>query len=166
MNDILRAWILGVVGAALITAVALTVTPEGAAKRVTAVVCGFMMIIALIEPIKAFDYERFKLSIAAMNADGDTIAAAAAVTTENLTAAVIRGKYAAYISDKGANLGVSQISAEVEVANKGGVWIPVSAAITTDADEARQSALALAIETDLGLSPREMTWIRSITDES
>ena len=59
MTEALRSWIVGIAGAAMVTAVAMTVTPDGRVKKVVSLVCGLMTVVALIRPIVGFDYGSF-----------------------------------------------------------------------------------------------------------
>ena len=73
-------------------------------------------------------------------------------------AAIIERETAAYISDKGAALGVT-CHAEVETELRSGV--PYPCAVTLDVE--RDEALAACIAADLGISEEKQTWQPSRT---
>ena len=73
-------------------------------------------------------------------------------------AAIIEQRTAAYISDKGAALGVT-CHAEVETELRSGV--PYPCAVTLDVE--RDEALAACIAADLGISEEKQTWQPSRT---
>ncbi|MDR2420589.1 MAG: hypothetical protein LBD49_00595 [Oscillospiraceae bacterium] len=159
MTEALRNWVYGIVGAAVVSAVTLTITPESKAKRVAAVVCGFVMLTALIKPIKSFDYGSFSRSLARLREDAGEFSAPALRANENLTRAIIEEGCAAYISDKGKLLGISGL--EVSVTAKlapDGQWYPESAALRAEAGEDKRAAIAYEIETGLGVPPEKLSW--------
>ncbi|MDR3210005.1 MAG: hypothetical protein LBT36_05230 [Oscillospiraceae bacterium] len=159
MNDALRGWIFGMVGAAVITAVTMTVTPEGRVKRIVAVTCGFVMLLALIRPLEGFDYERFKLNFSRLREQAEAFSDPLGETDKNLVRIIIEEKYAAYILDKAKLAGVEDLSVAVE-ARRGedGYWYPERAYLTTQADSAQRARLAYEIEAGLGIAPKELIW--------
>ena len=59
MMSAISGWILRLVGAALISSAALTLAPEGAAKRAVRLACGLMSAAALMSAVLTFDFEEF-----------------------------------------------------------------------------------------------------------
>ena len=51
----LRVWLLGVIGVAVLTALADSVMPPGAVKRVGKLVCGLALLAALLSPLPGFE---------------------------------------------------------------------------------------------------------------
>jgi stage III sporulation protein AF len=163
--NILRDWIVGITGAAAVAAVSLAVSPEGRVKRVVSLVCGLVVIIALIAPISDFDYLRFRDSLFSLHEDALAESAPALEVSEKLTRTIIEEKYAAYIWDKGAALGMTDLEVGVTVCmSADGAWLPQSATIATTADKTLRDKLAYAIETGLGLPPEELIW--RVNDEN
>ena len=105
MTATLGGWIHGIVAAAMISAITLVISPENKVKRVVSVVCGFMILIALIRPLREFDYGSFRLNLTQLREDASDFAAPMEEVNENLTRRIIEEKYAAYIMDKGISLG-------------------------------------------------------------
>lgn len=159
MTEVLRGWILGIVGAAVVTAVVLVVSPDTRAKKVVAVVCGFMMIIALLRPVEGFDYGGFKLNFARLQQQAQDFTEPLNAVNENLTSAIIEERYAAYISDKGATLGISDLAVTVEAElYVDGFWYPNRVFVTTEADKSLRDKLAYEIEAGLGIASEELIW--------
>jgi hypothetical protein len=159
MTEALRGWVTGIAGAAVISAVMLTITPESKAKRVAAAACGFVMLTALIKPVKGFDYGAFSRSLARLRADAGEFSAPALRANENLTRAIIEEGCAAYISDKGRLLGISGLEVSVTAAlAPDGQWYPERAALRAEAGEDERAALAYEIETGLGVPPEKLSW--------
>lgn len=51
MIGFLSDWVTAVTGAALLTAIALTITPKGSAYRVVQLVCGVVLVLAVLTPV-------------------------------------------------------------------------------------------------------------------
>ncbi|MDR0838401.1 MAG: hypothetical protein LBN99_02015 [Oscillospiraceae bacterium] len=159
MTETLRSFIAGVVGAAMITAVALTVTPEGRVKRIVAAACGFLTLLAILRPVKAFDYGSLGESLARLRADAGKFSAPLDAANENLARGIIEEKYAAYILDKGIARGMADLEAAVTVRlGDDGRWYPASARLTSSADAQKKDALTHDIETELGIPSGEIAW--------
>ncbi|MDR1330354.1 MAG: hypothetical protein LBK23_12215 [Oscillospiraceae bacterium] len=160
MTEALRGWIFGIVGAAMVSAIALAVTPESKTKRVVAVVCGFAVLLALIKPVKSFDYGAFSRGLTRLRGDAEEFSAPLSEANENLTRRIIEEKYAAYILDKGSSLGMTDLSVAV-TAEPGadGYWYPGAVSASTEADEQTRGALARYIESGLGVPPEKLSWI-------
>lgn len=161
----MKTWIYCVAASALLTAMVATLTPEGRCKRVVAMVCGFMMLVAVLGPIRAFDYAALGRNLVRLREDAADFAAPLDEVNENLTKRIIQERYAAYIADKGTARGIASLEVAVEVEKSpDGYWYPVRVALKTQADSAARNALAYDIESALGVSPSELTWEREDYD--
>lgn len=159
MTEALRGWIIGIVGAAMVSALTLTVTPEGRVRRVVAVVCGFVMLLALIKPIKGFDYVSFSRSLLRLREDAGELAKPALQANENLTKKIIEERCAAYIVDKSRLLGIPDLQAEVEAElGADGRWYPARVSAATEAGKSERDALAYEIEAGLGVPPDKLNF--------
>ncbi len=159
MTATLSGWIYGIVGAAIISAITLMISPESKVKRVVSVVCGFMILIALIKPLRGFDYGSFRQSYARMADDAGDFSAPLDEVNENLTRRIIEEKYAAYILDKGAALGFESLEVTVSaMLTDDGWYYPDFVTIKTGGDDTQKRALAYEIEAGLGVSSEELIW--------
>ena len=160
--DALRQWIMGLVGAALVSAAASAVTPEGAVRKVTLFACGLVTVLALAAPLAGVGAGLFAESRADIGARADDITAGADDTYNSLTRSIIEEKCEAYILDKGSLLGIGHISAEVSVRwSTDGCWYPVGAEIVSDADSGQMSDLSWYIEAELGIAAEDQHWSTS-----
>ena len=64
MTELIRTWILGVAGAAVLTGLALCLTPKGRVHSVLRLVCGAVMVIALVAPVLRFDFSSYAMDLA------------------------------------------------------------------------------------------------------
>ena len=151
-------------GAAVVTAVAMTVTPEGRVKKVVALICGLVTIIALLKPIAGLDYRNLARNIASYQKSADGAAAQAGKVDEKLTRLIIEDKTASYILDKGKSLGIGDLEATVTAAwSKDGYWYPSGVHLKSNAARELRDKLSQSIEAELGIPPEELIW--SMTNE-
>lgn len=164
MTEALRSWIIGLAGAAMVTAIAMTVTPEGKVKKVVSLICGLLTIVALIKPIAGFDYTGFSKNLALYQKNAESFSSKVDSANEKLTRRIIEDRCATYILDKGKSLGISDLEVAVTASwSKDGYWYPSGASLKTAADKEKRDKLSQSIEAELGIPPKELIW--SMRDE-
>jgi stage III sporulation protein AF len=164
MTEALRSWIVGIAGAAMITAVAMTVTPEGRVKKIVSLVCGLMTVIALVRPIVGFDYRSFSEYLAQHKSEAEAFSSDIDSANENLTRRIIEERCQAYILDKGKSLGITDLEASVQLSwSVDGHWYPCGASLRTNAGEDKRQELGRDIEAELGIPSEGLNW--SMYDE-
>ena len=164
MTEALRSWVIGIAGAAMVTAVAMTVTPEGKVKKIVALICGLMTVVALIKPLTGFDYTSFSKYLTQYRNDAEAFGAEVDSENENLRRRIIEDKCQAYILDKGKSLGITDLAVTVTAQwSEDGYWYPSGASLMTNADRETRDKLSQSIEAELGISPEELIW--SMRDE-
>ena len=159
MTEMLRSWILGIAGAAMLTAVCMAVTPDGRVKKVVALVCGTAVMLMLIKPVIGFDYTSFSRSYARMRLEAGEFFGELEERDENLTGLIIEEACSAYILDKGTGLGIRDLAVWISAEQGGdGYWYPSAARLKTDADKELRDRLGYVIQAELGIPPEEMIW--------
>jgi len=159
MTEAIRSWILGIAGAALITSICMTITPDGRVKKIVSLVCGLVIILMLVNPMIGFDYGIFSESYARFRAEAAAFSEAGTDFSENLTGLIIAEASTAYILDKGTKLGMHDLLAEVSARQGGaGYWYPYAARLTTAANQETRDKLGDIIYADLGIPPEELIW--------
>jgi hypothetical protein len=159
MTEALRSWVIGLAGAAMVTAVAMTVTPEGKVKKIVALICGLMTVIALIKPFIGFDLARFSSYMTQYQNDAEAFSSEIADENENLTRHIIEERCEAYILDKGKSLGLTELEVIVELSrSEEGYWFPSGANLVTNADTQTRDKLGSSIEAELGIPQEELIW--------
>ena len=156
MTDTLRTWILGIGGAAILTSICMTITPDGKVKKVVGLCCGIMVMLMMITPVIGLDFGAFSADYARLRSD-------AGMTTsdfeEKLSRLIIEEACSAYILDKGTQLGIHDLAAQVSV--RWNIhdehWYPYAAVLITEADVETRDELARMIS-DLGIPPEELIW--------
>ena len=159
MSELLREWILTVTGAAMLSAFALAVSPEGRCRSVTRLVCGVVMAIALLSPVGKFDFTAYSMSLAAYR-DMAAEAAKNAEESENrLSRSIIEEETAAYIWDKAQAAGLAP--EEVTVTVKWGdtsCWYPYEVRLRVEAQPGARERLTEILESELGIPRQRQYW--------
>ena len=159
MTGALRDWVFGIVGAALITSICMTITPDGKVKKVVSLACGLVVILMLINPIIEFDYGLFSQSYAQFRAEAAAFSQEGVAFNEKLSGLIIEEACVAYILDKGTKLGIHDLTAEVSARQSAnGYWYPYAARLTTAANQELRDRLSDSIYASLGISPEELIW--------
>lgn len=157
--ELMKSWIMGLMGAALVTAVACSAAPEGKAKRVVTLVCGLMTILALMRPVLTFDYGAFAKNLAAYERSAQKQSFVLVQSNEKLTRRIIEERCASYILDKGKSQGIDDLQVTVTAAwSQDGYWYPAKATLRTASEQAKRDSLSRSIVADLGIPPEELSW--------
>lgn len=156
--ELLKEWIMGLAGAGIISAVCLAVTPEGKVKKVVRLACGMLTFLCLISPLTGGRID-FSEKIAATYAEAEDFMTKTEETKQNITRTVIHERLKAYISDKGAKLGLEVTDVKLKMRwSTEGFWYPVSAEITAGEDDAARKGLSDCITADLGIDAENIYW--------
>lgn len=155
MIELIRSWILGLTGAAVVCAVATLLTPRGAVKGVTRMLCGVVMAAALLSPLLAFDFPAYSLNLSEYRARGDALIGRAEEISAAVSRRSIEAELEAYILDKAQTLGAALTAASVTVEwSTEGYWYPVAAEL----GGGYHAALSSLIEGELGIPREAQAW--------
>ena len=155
----LRTWIFGLSGAAIITALCMTITPDSKVKKVVSLSCGMLMILIIIRPISNFDYRNISFDINNLRREAEHFTSDMTAFNEKLQGLIIEEASSAYILDKGTELGIYDLKAEVRLGwSANGYWYPNAAVLTTAADKEQRDKLGRIIYETLGIPPEELIW--------
>ena len=151
--DEVRQWLTGITCAALLAALADGLMPKGAIKQVGKLVCGLVLLCALLRPALAVGmWDRMwgtGGAVGEMEQQRDRLEE----ESGRLLKTLIEQESAAYIVDKAAELGLNCRVQVTCVAGEGGTWLPHRAYITGQLEEDRQTKLMAAIQSELGIVP-------------
>lgn len=155
------SWIYAIIGTAAVCAVCSSLTPEGRVKKATELVFGIVMIIAIISPLKALDFEVYSISAEKYKLRSEELVAEGNEARENLDRRIIERKYAAYILDKAEKSGVTPLAVNVQCRwSNDGYWYPSGVEITlaSQSDEEKCIAVKSAVEAELGIDATHQIW--------
>ena len=156
MMELIRNWILGLVGAAVFCAIATELTPKGPVKSVVRCVCGVVMAAALLAPLVELDFPDYALNLARYRASAAAVTAEAEKISDTLNRRVIEETLEAYILDKAQTMGAALTGADVTVRwSTEGVWYPVA----VELGGRENGALSDWIAAELGIPREEQRWL-------
>lgn len=166
MMEILRSFIMQIVGAAMISTAALGITPDGRVKKVVELVCGFMMAAVFLNTVLDFDYIYFAQNLTRYRMDGEALAGNISEENDRLLRLIIEEESQAYILDKGADIGIENFDVKISAEwSEDGYWYPAHAEIASDADTAAKERLMRIMESELGIPPEKQSWSTYDEDE-
>lgn len=152
----MKQWLLGVVGASLLSSLALMLCPGGRVKAVTKMVCALVCALAMLEPLMKLDMGSLSAGLAAYRQQAQSITENEEETAKMVQRTYIQEQCAAYILTQAQSLTLSIEAAEVlalwDAAE--GVWYPWEATVTGPYDR----TLARQIEEDLGIPEERQQW--------
>ena len=159
MIEPLRAWLLALAGAALLTALAAMIPTSESLHRVVKLIGGVALTCLLFSPLVAFDYDSYAAALQscrlAVQTDG-----AAPDCGDGLQRTVIESELRAYILDKATSLDMD-VTAEVEAhRGDGELWYPYKATLSGEYTQAQKDELSELIEAELAIPAQRQNWLR------
>ena len=152
-------WVRAIAGAALICAAATAITPRGKVKGVLKLVCGIVLIIAMINPLVNHDLPTMSLDISDYRKQADEIIGSAEEKQNNLSRTIIENELEAYILDKAQSLDISLDSVEVLAKwSEEGCWYPYEVKLSADITQMEQNLISNSIEAELGVEKERQYW--------
>lgn len=147
-----RGWLLTILSASILCALADSLMPAGAVKRVGRLVCGLVLLCAILSPLSGLDLGAGRGWLADYFVGLELREAELEEQVEEGMKAIIEEKYAAYIVDKAAELGLT-CTARVECrADEAGLYLPQQIQVTGNLAPEETGRLANLIREDLGVS--------------
>ena len=151
MMGAVRSWLLAVIAVSLLCAVAEALMPSGAVKRVGRLVCGLVLVGAILSPAARLDVdggrrwlERYLFSVQAREAELEH-------EVNGQMKIIIEQEYAAYILDKAAQLGLDcTVRVECRL-SEDGLYLPHRTEVAGLGTAAAQKQLIQVIAEDLGV---------------
>ena len=143
MMEALGRWLLAVSAAALLVSVVQALIPEGGLRRTATFIGGLLLLAVLLRPAAELDLSGLSAGLSDWTEQG-------AQRQSELEAE----RTAAYISDKGAALGLA-VTARVETENSpDGIPVPSAVELTGP----RSAELSAYIAEELGIPPERQIW--------
>lgn len=151
-------WLAAVIAVSLLCAVADALMPQGAVKRVGRLVCGLVLLGAVLSPLVGLDIEAgqqwLNECLSPLQCQEEL-----EVTVNSQMKIIIEQEYAAYIVDKAAELGVT-CEAWVECRrSEDGLYLPCRTEVAGPMTDHVRTQLAQMIEEDLGVPKSEQITI-------
>ena len=157
--EIIKNWILGICGAALLGALADAVVPKSSVKNVVSFVCSIVMIFAVVSPIVKIDFSAYSGYIVAQKKSAGEYSKKIEETNARLTKAIIEEDAAAYILDKAHELGIDNAEFKINARlDEESQWYLYSAEITGEIESDKENELGSLIEANLGIPKERQAW--------
>ena len=157
----IRGWLLGVTAAALAVALADSLAPEGAVKKVGKLAGGLLMAAAILRPVAGLDYTVLAGAMSRYQISVEGYGEALEVENERLMKLIIEERTGAYIQDKAAELGMT-CTAQVNCkAGEDGVLYPASVTVYGELTREQQAALGRVIEGNLAIPTENQQYERT-----
>ena len=157
MLAVIKSWIWGVLGASILTGIAVNLTPKGKVRTVLYLTCGTVMVISLVRPVLGFDMDVYAINMAEYRESAEALTEAFASENDRLEGVIIEEGCEAYILDKAQvfNLEIEDVRM---CAKRGddGLWIPYEVFLVSPGGEAWK--LRDNIEAELGIPPERQHW--------
>ncbi len=159
MMGAVRGWLLAVIGASLICALADALMPQGAVRRVGKLVCGLVLLAAVLSPLTRLDIADGQRWLEDYLDSLDNREAELTETVNSQMKVIIEQEYAAYIVDKAAQLGLT-CSVQVECGlSEEGLYLPARARVSGALTERERDQIVRLIGTDLGIPESEQLYM-------
>ena len=156
--EVVRSWLLSLIAVSLLCASAGALMPKGAVRQVGRLVCGLVMLAAILSPVARLDAAEGRRWLAGYFASVEQRRAGLEETVNNQMKHIIEGEYAAYIVDKAAELGLT-CTAQVECQRSAeGLYLPVRTEVTGMLTEDIRIQLVRTIAEDLGVPERAQVY--------
>ena len=156
--DVLKNWLIGITGAAMIIALAEGLMPEGSVKRIGRLAGGLVLIIAILQPVVTLDTNELSSILAEYRSDTGDYSATLEENNKEVTKSIIAEESAAYIQDKAASLGVScAVTVECEYGDEQFPY-PVTVTVIGTLTAEQKAQLQTIIENDFAVSAEHQTY--------
>lgn len=152
----MRQWMIGIFAAALLSAVALAITPKN--KKAVALAGGLIMILAAVKPLAELAYQDIAMQISRYQIKADELRTGIDVGNAEIMALIIQEQTEAYILDKAAELDL-EIEVEVTTLQASDGWpYPAKTRISGQLSESDIQRLSRIISDELAIEPDRQEW--------
>ena len=155
MMDGVRSWLMALIAASALCALADGLMPAGPVKGVGKVVCAMVLVCAVLSPVARLDLTAGQRWVEdyfnALEWEREELSG----QVDEQMKAVIEREYAAYIEDKAAQMGIT-CAVSVESRMDGdGLWVPDRIRVSGLLSDVEQSRLGQLIRENLGIPPEK-----------
>lgn len=159
MMDGVRGWLLSILSAGVLCAVAEALMPQGPVKVVGRLVCGLVLLCAILAPVTDLNLENGNhwLEDYFLQLDEEKGALEEVVGQEMKS--IIEEEYAAYIVDKAAELGLTCTARVTCREGEAGVYLPDSAVVCGLGGAEEVERLAQIVAEDLGIPQERQSYL-------
>lgn len=158
MTAALAEWVRTLAIGAVFTGAVLALVPEGSEKRAVKLVCGAVMTLLLLAPLKTLDADQPARQPAELRLLTEEFREEAGEISKEAAEAFIRGTAEEYILDAARRLGVPQPGVRLTLRGSGAQSLPWAVELTGSYTEAQRVRLSLLLEGELGIPAERQIW--------
>ena len=160
MIDLIRSWLVGITCTAMIVALAESLSPVGAVRKVGRLTGGLVLMLSILQPVATLDMADLSGVLAQYRIEAAGYPADLEAANGKLMKAIIEEETGAYILDKAAALGIEGCEVAVAVADREGASpIPEAVTVMGSLTEGQREALSRRIEADLAIPADRQTYL-------
>lgn len=154
----LKDWLMSLIAVSVLCAAADSLMPSGSVKQVGKLVCGLVLLCAMLRPVSALREISITQVLEGYTAQLHRQEEQLEQQTRQTRKTVIEEHFASYITDKAAQLGVV-CKVEVDcVMQEDGLYLPESVRLWGDFTDVQQSRLSELIGVELDVPTRRQTY--------
>ncbi len=153
-----RDWLLSVISAAVLCSAAEALMPSGAVKQVGKLVCGLVLLCAVVSPAVSADLEGGQKWLEDYVSSLERRKGELEDQAGEARKGIIEEKYAAYIVDKARELGFS-CSVRVTCREEEGIFLPDAVRVAGALGEQEKESLSRIVSQDLGVPVERQSYV-------
>lgn len=161
MITAIRTWLTSVATAAVIVAAADSLMPDGTVKKIGKLAGGLLMMVAILQPIKQFDWEIMSDILTEYRIESQVSEKALEIENQSIMKIIIEGETAAYVQNKAGALGIGCSAETICKINESGNIYPVSMIIYGELTQEQKVMLTRLIEEDLAIPAEKVRYERA-----
>lgn len=159
MMEGVRSWLTLLITASVLCAVADSLMPPGSVKQAGRLVCGLVLLCAVLSPVSGLDLEAGRRWLEDYRSGLEFQENELKEQVDEGMKTIIEREYAAYVMDKAAELGLT-CRAKVRCRTQDGLHLPEEAEITGVFTGEERATLARIIQQDLGIPMERQSFQR------
>ena len=158
MMDGVRGWLLSVIAACLLCALADALMPQGPVKKAGRVVCGLVLLCVMLSPLPGLRLEEGQAWLEEYFAGLEQQKQELKEAADTGTKGIIEEEYGAYIVDKAKELGIICRARVTCRTGEDGLPVPDWVEVTGSFSDEEQSRLTRIIEEELLVPPERQAY--------
>lgn len=148
--------LLQICGLSVLCGLALSLTPEGSGKRVTALCCALLLLTPILRAAGAFDLSSLRLELARYREMERALSDEAEQRAENLNRRIVEEELSSFVTERAKALGLPQLDAKVTVRwDPDGFWVPDRIRIYAALSEEERGTLKESLLSELGMEDEQ-----------
>ena len=161
--ELMRNWLIGIVCAAMVLALAEALVPEGGIRKICRLAGGLVLLLAAVNPVLQMDEGALSRALTEYRVATQDYSGALVEKNNSLYKTIIEENTAAYILDKAEELGISCRAEVIFAYDEEGNPYPQAVNIFGGLTEEQRVRLSSILETELGIPPSQQRFERAGT---